>query len=301
MVSHPTTASDADTIPPSSGFEIDLIERGTSRYPEQLLDLSHVPKSFFCIGDTDLLAGPMIAIVGTRDPTSYGERTTRELARAFANNGVTLVSGMARGIDAIVHRTALDCDGKTIAVLGTGIDIPYPSGHRELHRSIASRGLVISENGPGVTPYKGAFPRRNRIIAALGRATIVIEAGHKSGALNTASHAMEIGRPVAALPGPIDSPQSAGTNHLIRDGAIVIASVDDALALMGLSGAPAIEPIQLSDIEARVWSALGGSSIQMDALAFAAKLSARECMTVVTMLELRGLVECLVSGEVRRR
>lgn len=294
-------ASGASTTKSSRGFEVDLIERETARYPEQLLDLSHVPKRFFCIGDVGLLTGPMISIVGTRDPTPYGERTTRDLARAFSTNGVTLVSGMARGIDAIVHRTALECDGKTIAVLGTGIDVPYPTGHRELHRTIASRGLVVSENCPGAAPHKGAFPRRNRIIAALGRATIVIEAGHKSGALNTASHAMEIGRPVAAVPGPIDSPQSAGTNHLIRDGAIVIASVDDALALMGLSGAPAIEPIQLSDVEARVWSALGGSSIRMDALAATAKLSARECMTVVTMLELRGLVESLVSGDIRRR
>ena len=302
MAPSASTHSPGATLTQSArGFDIHLIERDSSTFPEQLRELSHVPPKLFCIGDLSILTQPMIAIVGTRDPTSYGERTTRELAGAFARSGIVLVSGMARGIDAIVHRTALENDGRTIAVLGTGVDVPYPVGHRQLHRTIAARGLVISENSPGLAPFKGAFPRRNRIIAALGRATIVVEAGHKSGALNTARHAMDIDRPVAAVPGPIDSPQSAGANHLIRDGAMVIASVDDALALMGITTVPPAEPIQLSGIEARVWSAIGLGRIGMDALAGASGLSARQCMTVVTMLELRGIVECLVSGEVRRR
>ena len=285
----------------SAAIAIDVIERGSRRYPEQLLELPDPPTQLFSMGDTGLLESPMVAIVGTRNPTSYGLRTGRAISAALARAGVTIVSGMARGIDAVAHLTALDDGAGTIAVLGTGIDVPYPAGHRELHRSIATSGLVVSENGSGKQAHQGAFPRRNRIIAGLARAIIVIEAGHKSGALNTATHALNIDRPVAAVPGPIDSPQSAGTNQLIRDGALVIASIEDALALAGVSAGPQPEPIQLSETEARVWSALGVSARGMDALAAAAGLTARECMGTVTSLELRGLVECLVSGEIRRR
>ncbi len=292
---------DPAAIASPRGFAIDLIRRNAPGYPEQLLDLPHPPPKLFCIGDAGVLNEPMISIVGTRNPTAYGERTARTLAAAFARTGIVLVSGMARGIDAVVHRTAIELGARTIAILGTGVDVPYPAAHRELHGTIAKSGLVMSENGPGNQSYKGAFPRRNRIIAALARATIVIEAGHKSGALNTAAHALNIDRPVAAVPGPIDSPQSDGTNQLLRDGAIVIASVEDALAMMGISHAPAPEPVQLSDVEARVWSGLGLSALRMDALAAASNMSARECMSVVTLLELRGLVECLTSGEIRRR
>lgn len=285
----------------SARFSIDLIDRSTPRYPVQLLELPDPPAKLYCIGDANLLCESMIAIVGTRNPTGYGVRAAREISTALSRSGIVLISGMARGIDAVVHDTALKHGSPTIAILGTGVDVPYPAAHRELHRQIAQSGLVVSENGPGRWAHQGAFPRRNRIIAALAGATIVIEAGHKSGALNTAAHALNINRPVAAVPGPIDSPQSAGTNHLLRDGAIVIASVEDALALAGISHAPQSEPIQLSDNEARVWSALAGGSRGMDALASTSGLSVRECMGVVTMLELRGLVECLVSGEIRRR
>jgi len=282
-------------------FDIEVIERNTPWYPEQLVELPDPPSKLFCIGNPGLLCEPSISIVGTRNPTAYGLRTAREIATAFARSGVVLVSGMARGIDAVVHETALNNGAPTIAVLGTGVDVPYPSAHRGLHHEISNSGLVVSENSPGRWAHQGAFPRRNRIIAGLARATIVIEAGHKSGALNTATHALNINRPVAAVPGPIDSPQSAGTNHLVRDGAIVIASVEDALALAGIAHAPRPEPVQLSEAEARVWSALGAGGLGMDALASASRFTARECMGIVTALELRGLVECLVSGEVRRR
>jgi len=285
----------------SAGNAIEVIERGSSRYPEQLLELPQPPAQLFSIGNQALFERPMIAIVGTRNPTAYGLRTGRAISEALARAGVTIVSGMARGIDAVAHRAALENGAGTIAVLGTGVDVPYPAGHRELHRSIATSGLVVSENGSGRQAHQGAFPRRNRIIAGLARATIVIEAGHKSGALNTAAHALNINRPVAAVPGPIDSPPSAGTNQLIRDGALVIASIDDALALAGVSAGPQPEPIQLSESEARVWSALGVSARGMDALVSISGLPTRECLAVVTSLELRGLIECLVSGEIRRR
>src|SRR5215203_5282746 len=214
------------------------------------MDLASPPSPLYMIGNAGLFRGPVIAIVGTRDPTSYGLRTARTLAGALSKAGVTIVSGMARGIDAAVHHEALGNPASTIAVLGTGIDVPYPAAHRQLHATIGQTGLLVSENPPGAPAHKGAFPKRNRIIAALARVTIVVEAGYKSGALNTASHALELNRIVAAVPGPIDSPASAGTNQLIRDGAVVIASVADALALAGVAGLPQAKPVSLSEPDA---------------------------------------------------
>ncbi len=270
-------------------------------FPQALTELRQIPDQLFAIGDLAITKLPLISIVGTRDPTPYGLRITRTLTTALACAGQGIVSGMARGIDGAAHRAALDANGSTIAILGTGIDTPYPAGHRELHRLIGQRGLVLSENRPGATAHKGSFPRRNRIIAALSKFTIVIEAGHKSGALNTAQHALELGRPLAAVPGPIDSPQSAGTNALIRDGAIVIASVADALALAGVTQVQQPEPIHLSETDAAVWSAIGGETLAIDSVAARARLSTRECLAAITSLELSGMVESLITGEVRRR
>lgn len=270
-------------------------------FPGSLRDLDHVPDPIFTIGNLTVLQKPLVSIVGTRDPTAYGLRTTRLLAAAFARAGVVVVSGMARGIDAAAHRAALENESSTIAVLGTGIDVPYPVGHTELHRVIGETGLVISENEPGARAHKGAFPRRNRIIAALGKITIVVEAGHQSGALNTAKHALELGKTVAAVPGPIDSSQSDGTNHLLRDGATVIATVADALTLAGIKQVSQPQPIHLSEIDSRVWSVLGGESLSVDSIASRARLSTRECLAAVTSLELNGMIESLMSGEIRRR
>jgi len=208
---------------------------------------------------------------------------------------------MARGIDGAAHRTAIEEGGKTVAVLGTGIDVPYPVGHRHLHRSIADHGLVLSENPPGMTAYKGAFPRRNRIIAALSPVTIVVEAGFKSGALNTASQALELGRVVAAVPGPIDSEQSQGSNQLLRDGAVMIASVDDALGLLGVLPAKDRPIPTLPENEQRVWSALEKSFLEVDALAAKSGLTIPDCFAAITSLEIMGLIDCSPAGEIRRR
>ncbi len=253
------------------------------------------------LGDPSLLSGRLIGIVGTRDPTPYGLRTATSLAARLSRAGVCVVSGMARGIDAAAHRAALSERGRTVAVLGTGIDVPYPAGHRELHRVIAADGLVLSESGPGTKAHKGAFPRRNRIIAALCPVTIVVEAGYRSGALNTASQALELGRTVASVPGPIDSPLSAGTNQLIRDGATVIATVDDALALAGVSASTPLPPLQLSEIDGLVWESLSFEPLSIDHISMRTRLPPRECLTAITSLELQGMVESLLSGEVRRR
>lgn len=277
-----------------------IASRGSRFYPECLEDLSTPPDPLFLIGEPSVLDGRLVSIVGTREPTPYGVRTARAIAAAFAKAGVSVVSGMARGIDAVAHRACIENGVATVAVLGTGIDVPYPVGHRELHRVIGEKGLVASENRPGLTAHKGAFPRRNRIIAALSPVTIVVEAGHRSGALNTASQALELGRTVAAVPGPIDSSQSEGTNQLIRDGATVIASVEDALALVGVSPSPHV-PYQLSDADGIVWSALGSGPLTIDVLSSRTRLASRDCLTSVTSLEIQGMVESLVTGQVRRR
>lgn len=274
---------------------------GDDHFPPRLLDLPDPPAWLFYAGNLGMLADPIVAIVGTRNATSYGERMTTAIASALARGGACVVSGMARGIDGCAHRAALEADGRTVAVLGTGIDIAYPVAHRALHSAIGKRGLLLSELLPGDRANGGSFPRRNRIIAALATVTIVIEAGVGSGALITATHALELGRTVAAVPGPIDSPQCAGSNELLRDGAVVIASVADALSLVGLTLPPRAPPSDRPEAEQAVWRALGRGALDIEGLAAAAGLPARECLAAVTALELAGAVECEITGAIRRR
>jgi DNA processing protein len=277
---------------------------GEGAYPTALLDLSQPPNPIFAIGAERLLAlGPerTVAIVGTREASPYGVRVATDLAAAFARAGVVVVSGLARGVDSAAHRGALEANGGTVAVLGTGVDVPYPAGNRALHAAICRQGLVLSENEPGTPARLGCFPRRNRIIAALAKVTIVVEAGFKSGAINTASQAMELSRTVAAVPGPIYAPNSQGANLLIRDGAQVITSVDDALQLFGLSRIATAEPVDLGVDEAAVWICLGRGAAPIDELVQRTNLPVRQVLEAVGGLELRGVVEELVGGHVRRR
>jgi DNA processing protein len=271
-------------------------------YPAALHDLPDPPPILFAIGALAQLAAPCVAIVGTRRASGYGERVTTELAGALARAGVTVVSGMARGIDGAAHRAALAAGGATAAVLGTGVDVAYPVSHRALHGEIAARGVLLSEELPGDRATGGSFPRRNRIIAALARATLVVEAPFRSGALITATHALELGRDVAAVPGPIDLPNSAGTNALLRDGAIMITDVADVLALVGVSApaAPAAAPVA-DPTQRAVWMALEHPAPDLDALAARAALPARRCLEAVTALEMDGAIECALTGEIRRR
>lgn len=248
-----------------------------------------------------MLARPLVSIVGTRRATSYGTRVTRELAAAFARAGACVVSGMARGVDAVAHASALHAGGGTIAVLGCGVDVPYPRMHRDLHARIARHGLLLSEMQPGAHPHGGSFQARNRIIAALSPLVIVVEAGVQSGALITSSVALDLNRDVGAVPGPIDSPQSEGTNRLMRDGAHPITSIEDALALARLTPPPRNLPALATDAEERVWTALGRGVATMDELCAAARLPTASCMAAVTALEIRGVLECALTGAIRRR
>jgi DNA processing protein len=247
-----------------------------------------------------VLGRPCVAIVGTRRATPYAERVSRELGRTLARAGACVVSGLARGVDAEAHRGALEADGATCAVLGTGLDIVYPKAHSGLQAEIGLRGLLLSELEPGDAAHGGSFPKRNRIIAALARVTIVVEAGERSGALITACCALELDRTVAAVPGPIDIPQALGSNELIRDGATPITSMADALALMGLTPSRRLSALPPDGGERRLWDALAGGPADLDTLCSRTGLPAHETMAGVTALELLGFVECGLSGEIRR-
>lgn len=278
-----------------------LVTQFDDEYPEPLQDLSDRPPVLWREGSWEILREPIVAVVGTRRATPYGHRMTREIVSALARAGACVVSGMAIGIDAAAHNAALDVGGGTVAVLGTGADIAYPRGHVALRRAIASRGLVLSELPPGARSHGGSFRKRNRIIAGLARLTVVVEAPFQSGALITAGRALELGRDVAAVPGPIDSPQSQATNQLIRDGAHPITCVGDALSLAGLSPQPRSTPDMNDEVETRIWSALGDGAATLDDLCARAQLPVTSCLTAVTRLELRGVIECALTGEIRRR
>jgi DNA processing protein len=279
-----------------------LVMVGDPLYPTVLTQLVDPPPYLFTLGDLAVLNRPAAAVVGTRRATHYGERATAAIAGALAAAGACVVSGMARGIDAAAHRAALNRGGTTAAVLGTGVDIAYPVAHRSLHREIAERGVVISEFPCGSRAGPASFPRRNRIIAALAKLTIVIEAGVKSGALITAEHALDLGREIGAVPGPIDSPQHVGSNELLQNGAHAILSAADAISLIGLENPSSskVPPTLVGD-ENAIWRALEDGAIPIDVLTTRAALTARRSLAAVTTLELAGLVETLPTGELRRR
>src|SRR5690348_13331733 len=274
---------------------------GAGDYPPALLDLTDPPPTLWCIGDLSVLNHPCVAIVGTRQATTYGVRVTRELAGSLARAGACVVSGMARGIDGVAHVAALDARGRTVAVLGTGVDIVYPPSHRALHARIAAQGLLVSELPLGAHSHGGSFLNRNRLIAALARLTIIVEAPTKSGALKTGRFAADLNRDVAAVPGPIDSPKSEGCNVLFRDGAHPITSVADALALVGLT--PPVRTLMDPEDpdQACVWRALLAGPADLDTLCHRASLPVSRCLAAVTALELTGSIECALTGEVRRR
>jgi DNA processing protein len=276
------------------------LHRDDPRYPEALLDLNNPPPILWARGDLSVLQKPCVAIVGTRRATAYGARVTRELSGALARAGACVVSGLARGIDANAHLGALDANGATCAVLGTGLDVVYPKAHDTLQAEIGSRGLLLSELEPNDPSAKGSFPKRNRIIAALARLTIVVEAGIPSGARLTADAAERLNRMVAAVPGPIDVPQAAYSNLLLRDGAHPITCMQDAIALMGLTAPIRLATIPEGSNERRLWDALSLGSADLDTLCTRSGLPARDGVAAASALELLGLVECALTGEVRR-
>ncbi len=271
---------------------ITVLVYGGRDYPGPLNALPHPPPILFALGDTDLLRMPCVAIVGSRRATAYGRRIARGLGAHLAGRGRCVVSGMAMGIDAEAHRGALP--GPTAAVLGSGVDVVSPPRNRALYGRIREHGVVVSEFAPGVGAAPHHFPRRNRIIAALATDTVIVEASHRSGALITAEIALDLGREVHAVPGPIDRPTSQGTNRLIADGAGVILEVGAGDALYDAPKLPD-EP-ELRELLA----ALPAAPVT---IAEAASLAGRlpdEIAPVLTILEIRGYLTPTRDGRVMK-
>jgi len=262
-------------------------------FPGELRQIPDAPTLLFAKGRLDLLQGPCVAVVGSRDHSRYGAEVAAELSAGFAAAGITVVSGMARGLDAAAHQAALDAGGGggTVGVLGNGLGVIYPAANRVLYERVVAAGCLLTEFPPGERPNAGSFPRRNRLISGLARATVVLEARDGSGALITADCALSQGREVMAVPGPITSPLSRGTNRLIQMGAKPVLELRDVLEEYGISEVPEVSlPADLSDAERRALEALGDGAELVDDVTARLACAPAESLAVLTSLEIRGLV-----------
>ncbi|HET9589328.1 MAG TPA: DNA-processing protein DprA [Anaerolineales bacterium] len=263
-------------------------------YPGRLREIDQPPPVLYVRGEylpDDLFA---VAIVGTRRVTAYGRQITEELASFLAANGITVISGLARGVDAIAHQTTLKAGGRTIAVLGSGVDKIYPPEHRGLAERMTGRGAVISDYAPGTPPDASNFPPRNRIISGLSLAVVVVEAGETSGALITAEFAAEQGREVFAVPGSILAPQSKGTNKLIQRGALPLLSMNDLMQALDLTRMgeqkAARKLIPADETEARLMNVLGSEPLHVDEIRNQAELPIEKVSATLALMELKGMV-----------
>jgi DNA processing protein len=260
----------------------------------------HAPMVLWVVGEDSLadVAERACSIVGTRAATSYGEYQAADLAAGLAERDVAVVSGAAFGIDGVAHRAALGAEGLTVAVLAGGVDVPYPAAHSAMLRRIGEQGLLVSEYPPGVRPARHRFLTRNRLVAAFSGATVVVEAGLRSGAANTAAWAEALGRPVCAYPGPVTSSASAGCHVLIRNGAFLVTRVEEVVEMVGAAGEIAPEPDRptspldgLTDVELRAHEALPARGARtVDQIAVAAGVPPKELLGPLATLELAGLV-----------
>jgi len=269
--------------------ELTTIRRRSRTFPPLLAQLHDPPAQLYVRGDVDALVQPAVAVVGARSCSSYGAQVARGLAKELAAAGVVVVSGLARGIDGEAHRGALEGGGRTVAVLGCGIDRDYPRSNAELAAKIRMQGAVVSEYPPGVEPAPWRFPARNRIIAGLCLSTVVVEARERSGALITADFALELGRDVFAVPGEITAALSAGTNDLLRQGAAPMLSPGDVLAAIGLE--PQVVPrAGVSEAAGALLNLLADGSCAADELARRSGLPSGVVAAALVELELAGVV-----------
>ena len=278
-----------------------LLLPGQPDFPAQLEEIHDPPAVLYVWGDVSLLTRPAVALVGSRNHTAYGAEAARILAAAVARRAV-VVSGMARGIDALVHTAALDAGGATVGVLGNGFGVIYPAANRALYERMVAHGCLVTEHPPGDRPHAGSFPRRNRLISGLSRAVVVIEAAVGSGAIVAADAGLEQSRAILAVPGPITSPTSVGCNKLIQQGAKPALCAADILEEIGLptgmgetamalaTPAPRVPPIDLTGLQLALWTRLTSEPQHVDALVVAAGTGAANVLGALTELELRGLV-----------
>jgi DNA processing protein len=286
-----------------------LVQRGEAAYPPLLSEIPDPPLLLYVRGTLLPPDARAVAIVGSRQCTAYGRRIAERLAAGLVQRGYTIVSGLARGIDAAAHRAALSAGGRTFAVLAGGLAKIYPPEHAVLAQEIEAQGALLSETAMTMSPMAGMFPARNRLISGLARAVLVVEAAERSGALITARHAGEQGRPVFAVPGPIDSSASGGANQLIREGAILVRGVEDVIEeLEGLSPvrppaskddvSPDIklahpEPPDLSPVQRQVWEFLAEPPRHVDDITRQLGLPSHEVTSLLLMMEMKKLVRRL--------
>ncbi|MEP6998825.1 MAG: DNA-processing protein DprA, partial [Betaproteobacteria bacterium] len=274
-------------------------------YPRALLTITDPPPALHYAGNLELLNRPAVAIVGSRNATPQGRQNAEAFAVALAEAGLTIVSGLAQGIDAAAHRGGLAGAGKSIAVVGTGIDRIYPAGNKALAHRLAESGGLLSQFTLGTPPLPGNFPRRNRVISGLVRGVLVVEATPNSGSLITARFAAEQGREVFAIPGSIHSPFSKGCHRLIKDGAKLVETASDVLEELGLGpavapGRPATGSSSPDGDAARVLEALGHDPVSVDTLAERTGLAASAIAALLVELELAGQVALLPGGAFQR-
>lgn len=275
-------------------------------YPAQLREAADAPWALVGRGDPGLIEGlepfAAVTIVGARRATSYGREIARELGRELAAAGMTVVSGLAFGIDGCAHRGALDADGRTIAVLGCGPDNAYPAAHRSLWRRIGEVGLVLAEQPPGAPPWRWTFPARNRIMAALAGMTVVVEGAARSGSLITADLAADLGRDLGAVPGPVTSRASAGPNNLLAGGACLVRDAQDVLDAMLGAGAERIARTgpPLDEALAVVLAAVEAGASTCDAIATSLGLPGPDTAAALARLEALGYLTCSPLGTYAR-
>jgi len=270
-----------------------IVDFLSPEYPRLLLEIADPPPFLYVKGEISEYE-PGVAIVGSRHATAYGIQATKRLAKELAEQGVTVVSGMARGIDTEAHKGALGAGGKSIGVLGCGIDLVYPAENRRLYDEMAEKGALVSEFPIGTGPHPRNFPRRNRIISGLSLGVLVVEAAERSGSLITANFALEQGREVFAIPGSITSGSSRGTNRLIKQGAKLVESVSDIMEELPPQGVATrfqVQPKLLhSPVEEKILTILGGTPVQIDEIAGKAGLTVQELSVILLRLELQGIL-----------
>jgi DNA processing protein len=269
-------------------------------YEDRLNDLRDPPACLFLIGRPLCESPQRVAIVGSRKCSSLGRDVAQDLGRALVGSGLAVVSGAAHGIDAAAHRGALQAAGRTVAVLGSGVDVAYPASSRDLLERIAVSGTIVSEYPPAMPAGPHHFPARNRIVVALARALVVVEGAAKSGSRISVDHALDLGREIFAVPGPVTSPLAETPLEMIREGATLIRGANDLLDDLGVDRAgPPPAPPDLDDGERRVWDALSRGSLP-DTVAREAGMSIPDAVTTLIQLELRGLIVSL-GGRYERR
>lgn len=266
-------------------------------YPKRLKEINNKPAVLYVLGELTPEDDFAIGIVGTRRVTSYGRQVAMEVSSYLARNGLTVISGMARGVDGMAHKSCLEAGGRTIAVLGTGVDVVYPPEHRKLAEKIIENGALVSDYAPSTPPEATNFPPRNRLISGLSKAVVVVEAGHKSGAMITAKFAADQGREVFAVPGNINAPQSRGTNQMIQDGAYPLLRPEDILSVLDLEMIEEKKSARVvlpgDAVEAELYSLLTNEPQHIDEIGARSDLSIEEISSTLTIMELKGLVRQL--------